>query len=253
MQKRRRSFWGRGWKHKVIRVIFMKKRWWYIYFLGIGATLAIIFGTEKVVETMSPSSQVVRDRCIILDAGHGGMDGGAVSCTGYPESAINLEIALRLEALFELMGYDTIMIRRADVSVHTKGESIAEKKISDLKERVRIVNETPGGVLVSIHQNTFQDSRYSGAQVFYADTDGSRELAERVQQMLSYSLDPMNKRKCKPSKGVYLMEHIKCTGVLIECGFLSNMEEESRLRDTQYQKKLSASIVSAICGQINSS
>ena len=233
--------------------MLMKKRWWYIYVLGIVATLMLIFGAEKTAETMSHSRRVTRYRCIILDAGHGGVDGGAVSCTGYPESSINLEIALRLEALFELMGCDTKMIRSEDVSVHTKGETISEKKISDLKERVRIVNETPGGVLVSIHQNTFQDSRYSGAQVFYADTDGSWELAERVQQMLSYSLDPMNKRKCKPSKGVYLMEHIKCTGVLIECGFLSNMEEESRLRDTQYQKKLSASIVSAICGEINAS
>ena len=231
----------------------MRKKWWYIYFLGIAAMLVLVFGTEKVVETMSQSSRMDRHTCIILDAGHGGMDGGAVSCTGYPESGINLEIALRIEALFELMGYDTKMIRREDVSVHTKGETIAEKKISDLKERVRIVNETPGGVLVSIHQNTFQDSKYSGAQVFYAETDGSRELAERVQQMLSYSLDPMNGRKCKPSEGVYLMEHIKCTGILIECGFLSNMEEESRLRDAQYQKKLSASIVSAVCGAINAS
>ena len=231
----------------------MRKKWWYIYFFGIAATLVLVFGTEKVVETMSQSSRVNRHTCIILDAGHGGMDGGAVSCTGHPESGINLEIALRIEALFELMGYDTKMIRREDVSVHTKGETIAEKKISDLKERVRIVNETPGGVLVSIHQNTFQDSKYSGAQVFYAETDSSRELAERVQQMLSYSLDPMNRRKCKPGKGVYLMEHIKCTGILIECGFLSNMEEESRLRDAQYQKKLSASIVSAVCGAINAS
>ena len=233
--------------------MIMKKSWWYIYFLGIAATLAVIFGAEKTAETMSRNRQVTRYCCIILDAGHGGVDGGAVSCTGYPESRINLETTLRLEALFELMGYDTKMIRKEDVSVHTKGETIAEKKISDLKERVRIVNETPGGILISIHQNTFQDSRYSGAQVFYADTDGSRELAETVQKMLSYSLDPMNKRKCKPSSGVYLMEHIVCTGILVECGFLSNMEEESKLRDADYQKKLSASIVSAICSTINAS
>ena len=229
----------------------MDKRFLPIYLLGIAVTLMIIFGADKAAETMSQSCQIPRYRCVILDAGHGGVDGGAVSCTGCPESSINLDIALRMEALFELLGYDTKMIRREDVSVHTKGDTIAEKKISDLKERVRMVNETPGAVLISIHQNTFQDSRYSGAQVFYAGTEGSQEMASRVQEMLSYALDPANKRKCKPSDGVYLMEHIRCTGILVECGFLSNLQEEAKLRDAQYQKKLSATIVTAACDVIN--
>ena len=240
-----------GRRHKVYRVMIVEKRHFGIYLLSIVVTLGLIFGTDKAAEVMSQSNQVLREHCIVLDAGHGGVDGGAVSCTGRPESSINLDITLRLESLFELMGYDTRMIRREDISVHTKGDTISQKKISDLKERVRIVNETPGSILVSIHQNAFPDSRYSGAQVFYAQTEGSREMAERVQQSLEYSLDSANKRKCRPSDGVYLMEHIECVGVLIECGFLSNWEEEAMLRDAKYQKKLSASIVTAVCGMLN--
>ena len=237
--------------HKVYRVMIMGKRYYGIYLVAIALSLVLIFGTDRVAETMSQSRQVPRDRCIVLDAGHGGVDGGAVSCTGHSESDINLEIALRLEALFELMGYDTRMIRSEDISIHTKGDTIAQKKVSDLKERVRIVNETPGGILISIHQNTFRDSRYSGAQVFYAQTEGSQEMAEHVQQRLGYALDPTNDRKCKPSNGVYLMDNIKCTGILIECGFLSNLKEEAMLRDAQYQKKLSVSIVTAVCCLLN--
>lgn len=229
----------------------MKKRWSVVYFVGIALALVALSGTNKAVETMMQIRQIRRSYHIILDAGHGGIDGGAVSCTGRSESGINLEIALRLEPLFDLMGYDTHMIRREDISIHTVGDTIAQKKISDLKERVRIANETYGNILISIHQNTFQDDRYSGAQVFYAQTEGSRDMAEQVQQKLAYALDPSNKRKSKPSSGVYLMEHIECTGILVECGFLSNISEEAKLRDAVYQKKLSAAIVTAVCCVLN--
>lgn len=234
--------------HKVKRVMVMKVRWSALYLLCAALTLVLLFGVERSVSVMSRWGDVPRSRCIVLDAGHGGIDGGAISCTGYPESDINLDIALRAEALFNIMGYDTRMIRREDISIHTKGGSIAQKKVSDLKERTRIVNETQGALLISIHQNTFQDSRYSGAQVFYAKTAGSKDLADIVQQHMIYALDPSNKRQSKPSSGVYLMDNIKCTGVLIECGFLSNMKEEAMLRDERYQKRITAAIVTAVCG-----
>ena len=226
--------------------MIMKKRWAVIYFMGIGITLMMILGTEKVSQVMSQERMIFRTHCVILDAGHGGIDGGAVSCTGKLESAINLEIALKLEPLFKLLGYDTRMIRREDISIHTGGDTIAQKKISDLKERVRVVNETPGGILLSIHQNTFQDSRYSGAQVFYAQTEGSRELADAVQQRLVYTLDPSNERKCKLSAGVYLMEHVERPGILVECGFLSNPQEAELLKPEEYQNKVAFTIFAAI-------
>ena len=118
--------------------------------------------------------------------------------------------------------------------------------MSDLKERVSIVNSTPNAMLLSIHQNNFSDSRYSGAQVFYADTQGSERLAKVLQCALISSLNKGSNRKCKKSDGVYLMEHISCPGILVECGFLSNPEEEARLRSRDYQQKLCCVIASTV-------
>ena len=183
---------------------------------------------------------------VVIDAGHGGEDGGATSCTGILESGINLEIALRLEDMLHLLGRKTIMIRREDTSIYTKGETIAQKKISDLKERVRIVNEQGNAVLVSIHQNYFPMTQYSGPQVFYADNTESRLLASALQKTLISSLAPDCKRKEKSGTGIYLLEKINTCGVVIECGFLSNPSEENRLRQSSYQKKISAAIGAAL-------
>lgn len=189
--------------------------------------------------------------CIIIDPGHGGVDGGAVSCTGVYESHINLEISLRLNDLMKLLGYKTKMIRTDDISVYNSGETIAEKKISDLKERVRMINETENGVLISIHQNYFQDARYHGAQVFY--TAGSQDFARKVQSLLLNTLNPDSNRKVKKASGIYLMDHLKCPGILVECGFLSNQSEENKLRDPHYQKRLCCVIASGTVQYINDS
>ena len=226
----------------------MKKRhfWLAAYPLTVLAVLAAIRWGSRAVSTLAEGAHIDRSACIILDAGHGGVDGGAVSCSGIPESQYNLQIALRLEDLLHLMGYETRMIRREDISVYTKGESIAQKKASDLKERLRIAKETPNALFLSIHQNYFSDSRYSGAQVFYPNTPGSRELAEHMQTTLCTALDPDNHRQAKKSSGVYLMERIPCTALLIECGFLSNPQEEVNLRDPAYQQKLCAVIATSV-------
>ena len=184
---------------------------------------------------------------VILDAGHGGEDGGASTADGVLESGINLEIALRLRDLLAFAGVDTQMIRDTDTAVYSGDcRTISQKKVSDLKNRAAMVNAVENGLLVSIHQNYFEQTKYCGAQVFFAKTDGSKALAERIQQSLRENVDAANHRQCKPSQSVYLMEHIECTGVLIECGFLSNYEEAKRLQTDAYQKKLSA----AICGAI---
>ena len=173
-------------------------------------------------------------------------DGGATSCTGLVESTYNLDISLRLNDLLHLLGHDTQMTRTTDISIYTKGGTIAQKKASDLKERVRIVNETENALLISIHQNNFSDSRYSGAQVFYAGTEGSAALAKQLQSALVAALNPGSSRKSKIGDGIYLMEHIDCPGVLIECGFLSNAAEEARLRNAEYQKKLCCVIAATV-------
>ena len=151
------------------------KRWGY-YFVCIGVMCVMLLGAywgNRVVSVISEGLSGSGRHCVIVDPGHGGEDGGASSCTGSLESAYNLEIALRLDDLLRLMGYDTKLIRREDVSVYTTGQTIAQKKVSDLKERVKTVNAAPNGILISIHQNYFTDSRYSGAQVFYGNSDGS--------------------------------------------------------------------------------
>ncbi len=211
----------------------------------IGVLVAAQWGS-RAATVIAENTPVARSHCIVIDAGHGGEDGGATSCTGRLESGYNLDIALRLNDLLHLLGYDTRMIRTADTAIYTKGETIAQKKVSDLKERVRIVEETQGSLLLSIHQNTFPDGRYSGAQVFYADTPGSRDLAEQLQTNLVTTVNPGSNRKCKKSDGVYLMEHISRPGVLIECGFLSNAEEEAKLRSATYQKRLCCVIAATV-------
>lgn len=199
-----------------------------------------------VVTVISEGLPMERKHCIVIDPGHGGEDGGATSCTGRLESNYNLEISRRLDDLLHLLGYQTVMTRTSDVSIYTAGDTIARKKISDLKERVRIVNSTHNPLLISIHQNQFNDARYSGAQVFYANTDGSKELGEKLQSDLVSCLNPGSRRKCKPISGVYLMDHIRCTGVLVECGFLSNPQEEAMLRSGDYQKKLCCVIAAGL-------
>lgn len=216
------------------------------YILVIGLFLAGIFLGNHAVSVFSESTPIQREHCIVIDAGHGGEDGGATSCTGVLESQINLEIALRLDDLFHLLGYDTRMIRTTDTAVYTSGSTIAQKKASDLRERVRIVNETENALLISIHQNTFSDSQYSGGQIFYAVTQGSEELAKSMQTAFASALNPGSNRQAKRSTGIYLMENIQTAGVLVECGFLSNAQEEARLRTDAYQKQICAVIAASV-------
>lgn len=227
----------------------MKRSGWFgfvpFYLLVLICVIGIASAGSRAVTVIAQNRPVARQNCIVIDAGHGGIDGGATSCTGVLESMINLDIALRINDLFCLLGYDTVMIRKTDESIYTEGSTIAAQKLSDLKERVRITSETENAVLISIHQNTFSDSRYHGAQVFFAPTLDSDQLAKRLQQDLIACLDPDSNRKIKKADNVYFLQHISCPGVLIECGFLSNPEEEAKLRSEDYQKKLAAVIVSA--------
>lgn len=214
----------------------------------LSVILGLLFAAiicSRTVTVVSENLPVKNRKCIVIDAGHGGIDGGAVSCTGVLESQINLEIALKLEDLCHLLGMKTKMVRTTDCSVYTEGSSIASKKVSDLKERVRITNETENAVFVSIHQNKYAQSRYNGAQVFYAPTEGSSILAKAIQDTYSETLNPTSNRKIKKADGVYLMQHITCPGVLVECGFISNPEEEALLRSAVYQQKICCVIASA--------
>lgn len=206
---------------------------------------------SRAATAMAESAPLTDRRCIIIDAGHGDPDGGAVSCTGAYESEINLQISQRLRDLLHLLGFDTLMTRTTASSVYTDGNTIGQKKVSDLKERVRMINVVENGILLSIHQNYFSDGRYSGAQMFWASTQGSRELAEALQSAFVTHLNPGSNRAAKKCQGIYLMEHIKCPGVLVECGFLSNPSEEAKLHSEDYQKKICCAIASGLSNYLS--
>ena len=227
-----------------VRQFLKKYSWFYVLMAAIMIGSASWFSQAV---TVSNRQALLRSRTtVVIDAGHGGMDGGATSCTGVLESRINLEVSLRVNDLLQLMGYHTAMIRTDDSSVDTEGSSIAQRKASDLKNRVRMVHQADHPLLISIHQNQFSDRKYDGAQVFYAQTPSSQTLAQALQSTLVEKLNPGSRRKCKQADGVYLMQHIDCPGILIECGFLSNPAEEARLRSEGYQKQLACVIVDAV-------
>ena len=224
------------------------KRYYLVYLLVTALVVSLaVLGSRQV--TIAASAELSSAKpVVVIDAGHGGGDGGAVSPNGTKESTLNLEISLRLRDLCRLLGLPVRMLRTEDVSLEDESaRTVSEKKVSDLKNRVRLVNETPGALLVSIHQNSFpQGPQYRGAQVFYADDEKSKALAELLQARICTKLDPENHRLCKPAQDIYLMEHIRSSGILLECGFLTNQVEEKLLRSASYQKQLCLCVVSAL-------
>ena len=228
----------------------MKKRIIGVFLCGVLAVSgALVWRWAACRENAPAAAPVVTGRAgtLILDAGHGGEDGGAVSITGAAESQINLAIVLKLDDVLGFCGVAPVLLRGEDVSLHDSGSvTLREKKVSDLQNRVEMVQEVEGGTLLSIHQNSYPDGRYHGAQIFYAATDGSMALAQHIQAALVAALQPDNSRQAKPVEGsVYLMSHISCPAVLVECGFLTNSEEEAMLRDNGYQQKLALVLASA--------
>lgn len=203
------------------------------------------FGKNQVTPAVSTSVQ--SSRVLILDAGHGGEDGGASSAGGDKESDINLDIVLKLESLMAFLGVDAQLTRQDDRSLHSSdAQTIREKKVSDLRNRVAMIDSIPNAFLISVHQNHFTDSRYSGAQVFFNGGDISRQWGECTQSVLREVLDSGNDRKAKPMPdGIYLFEHIDCPAILVECGFLSNGEEASLLLTDAYQRKVALALAGA--------
>ena len=211
---------------------------------------ASYLGRDQVVSAIAATPEA--GRVLILDAGHGGEDGGASSASGSKESDINLNIVLKTEALMAFLGVRTELTRSEDRSIHSEGAStIREKKVSDLKNRVELVNSFPDAMLISVHQNHFTDSRYSGAQVFYAGGDVGRQWGEGTQEVLRQVLDPDNDRAAKViPDNVYLFSHIGCPAILVECGFLSNGKEASLLLTDTYQRKISMALAGAYWKEI---
>ncbi|MDR1893012.1 MAG: N-acetylmuramoyl-L-alanine amidase [Oscillospiraceae bacterium] len=190
---------------------------------------------------------------VIIDAGHGGVDSGASAKDGTEEKGINLQIALRLRDVLVALGWDVTMTREEDISIHDPSAvTIRQKKTSDLHNRMKIMEANPNALFVSIHQNNFESSRVSGAQVFYApNVPEAKVLAQSIQQNLKTFVQPDNDFKAKASSDdIYLIHKAKSTAVLVECGFMSNPAESLRLRNSDYQGKLAMAIADALTDHI---
>ena len=191
---------------------------------------------------------------VIIDAGHGGFDGGATAPDGTTEKDINLAVSLKLKKILTLYGYDVIMLRDTDTALNTEGDTTRSKKRSDIMNRYAVMEANPDSIYLCIHQNNFSASYCHGAQMFYCkSTDGSKELAECIQTSLK-AVQPDNDRVIKPcTDDVYLIYNAKTTALLVECGFLSNRDDLLNLKNEEYQMKLAFAISSGLNNYMNGS
>ena len=190
---------------------------------------------------------------VIIDAGHGGEDGGA-EVDGVLEKDINLSIAGKLADILRLCGCRVKEIRDEDISVYdSDAGTLREKKVSDLQNRVKTVNESDNNILVSIHQNKFDNSAYSGTQVFYStNNDNSRILAQAIRSSVVSFLQNDNARELKPAgSDIYLLDKATVPAVIVECGFLSNDEERTKLLDSGYQSEMAYAVAMGVLEYIN--
>lgn len=191
---------------------------------------------------------------IVIDAGHGGVDSGAIAADGTLEKDINLPIALYLDSYLSAFGVKTKLIRAEDVSIHSpQAQTIREKKVSDIHNRMKIINDTDNCIFVSIHQNSYSDTKYSGAQVFYSpNTTASAEIADSIQKSIVGNIQNDNSRIIKKStKDIYLLYYANKPAVLVECGFLTNGKELELLKNEEYQRKMAFCIAVGILDYIN--
>ena len=217
----------------------------------IAVLLVVIVAVAFAVRLMTKSySYAISDqnRTVVLDAGHGGVDGGASSHDGALEKDINLAILLKLKTLLVLNGYDVITTRETDISIHDEdSDTIRRKKVSDMKKRLQITDDA-SGIFVSIHQNQFPNEKYSGAQMFFGmNNPQSPRLADCIQSSFAKTLQKNNKREIKKAtKSLFLLYQTKVPAVIVECGFMSNPKEADLLQQDEYQKKLAIVIFNGI-------
>lgn len=216
-----------------------------IFLLSIAVYSLNLSGGEA-----APASSISSLGTIIVDAGHGGEDPGKISnYSGVYEKDINLSIANMLSELLRTAGYRVIMTREEDKLEYREGTTdITEKRRQDLNRRKEIMDNSGADIVVSIHLNDFSQSKYYGAQVFYPpNCEKSKALALSIQKALREEVDPSNKREALlKSTPIVILRNLKTPTVIVECGFLSNQQEEQKLRSEDYQKKIAKAIKSGI-------
>ncbi len=193
------------------------------------------------------SAKATQRYTVIIDAGHGGFDGGAVAPDGTLEKDLNLSVALKLDSVLKIMGYDTVLVRDTDVSTADDKGTERSQKVSDIKARLRLTEKYKDALFVSIHMNKYTSPQPHGAQVFYSQVDGSKELAECIQRSITAGVQTDNKRVVKKTtKDIYLLYHAVIPSVIAECGFISNPNDLLKLKSDEYQLKMAAAIAAGI-------
>ncbi len=210
-------------------------------FLLVCAAILLFF--VRFFERISAVSETIKSPTLVIDPGHGGIDGGAISSDGTRESDINLAVALRLESIVRFCGQKTLMTRWNDSK---KTDILTYSEHEDLKARAELANGAANAVLVSIHQNCYPTAQPHGAQVLYSAYGGSEKLGKLIQSALVEKLDPENRRLAVPApRELYLTANTRCPAVLVECGFMSNNFEVLKLKDASYQNALALVIAAS--------
>ncbi len=198
-------------------------------------------------KSVNVSATTTKRYTVIIDAGHGGFDGGAVAPDGTLEKDLNLSVALKLDSVLKIMGYDTVLVRDTDVSTADDKGTERSQKVSDIKARLRLTEKYKDALFVSIHMNKYTSPQPHGAQVFYSQVDGSKELAECIQRSIAAGVQTDNKRVVKKTtKDIYLLYHAVIPSVIAECGFISNPDDLLKLKSDEYQLKMAAAIAAGI-------
>lgn len=236
-------------------VLIIRRKTLIIYSVILSVTIAAIMLMGNAFQTVATKAQTTSvlpgPPKLVIDAGHGGEDGGAVGADGTMEKDINLDIALRLQKLLVLSGCDVTLTRDSDKAIYDEGsDSLKSKKVSDMKKRLSIFNEDPDNTVISIHQNKFPQTQYSGTQVFYSgQKQESNLLAESIRASVVGMLQPQNTRETKKAdKNIYLLYNAQVPAVIVECGFLSNEEELAKLKTEEYRQEMAFAIY---CGFLN--
>lgn len=232
----------------------LKRRTYYVI-IGIMFVIyigLIIVAFSNLKQFTQANSSYVNDVTIVIDAGHGGEDGGATA-NDITEKDINLSISNMLADIFKASGFNVITTRTEDVMINTSGESLRERKVSDMKNRLEIFNKNQNNVVISIHQNKFTQEQYSGTQVFYSQNNNeSSLLAQDMRNSVISLLQPENTRECKPAtEDIYLLHNAVVPSVIVECGFISNTTEAEKLKTEEYQKQLAFCIFSGFMEYYN--
>ena len=234
-------------------VVLNKKRLLIIFSMVCVSILVCNFKTPNKEETMSTAALPVTSKVIILDAGHGSPDNGASSADGVTENEINLKIVLKLQQLLE-QGGSTVILTRSDENgiYELDKKTLREKKVSDLKNRVKIGNESDADIFVSVHLNKIPQSQYYGWQTFFRKNDeNSKLLATLIQEDIKKVVQRENKREALSISDKYIVENVELPITIVECGFLSNAEEEALLQNDEYQNKLALGIYLGIIEYFN--